>query len=102
MCVGGRGSASHHTRYFKRWDFLQVVSAHLQEKSQKLQKIDQRLNNAVEEIKNTTVGGSVVFSDNKKTLSLQKTRPSMKAEGVVFTILSEDWEAMGNTHPKSC
>ena len=48
-------------------------------KKPKTQKINQRLNNAVEGIKNTTVGGSVFFSDNKKTLSLQKTRPSRKA-----------------------
>lgn len=60
----------------------QVVSAHFYETlQQKNKKTVLSVYNAVEGIKNTTVGGSVVFSDNKKTLSLQKTRPSMKAEG---------------------
>lgn len=40
--------------------------------------------NAVEEIKNTTVGGSVYFvSITKRCYQTKKTRPSKKAEEVV-------------------
>ena len=37
-CALAVGGASHHARYIKRWDLLQVVSAHFQQKFKKFKK----------------------------------------------------------------
>ena len=62
-----------------------------QKKKSKTQKINQRLNNAVEGIKNTTVGGSVCSQRQQKAVvTFEKLDRLGKRFDVVFTILSED------------